>query len=280
MGRISPSSEALSVELAGPAAVRIGELLCAALRVVNRTRTPQRVSARLNLTEGDVRLVVTRPDGSVKRAHASRLVDSAARFVELPPGAALESGLALLHAHTGFLFDEPGGFQVVAQYDGVPRTPPLTSPALHVNAGTATADKEADLARRMLDPSVGLSFELGEPASAAAERLLESIAEDFSGQLEGRAARLLVSIAHADRRTIARVIDDFLAADSPVDAARELTALISPATPNGSIVRETLRDRLGRSDSTLKEVALSIAETRPYYPDQHDIRDRSSNDAG
>jgi hypothetical protein len=263
MGHARAAAPGLRVELLGPAVVWRGELARGALRVVNEQDTPQEVSARLNLAEGDVRLLVTRPDGSIRRAYSSRLVDSAARSVELGPGMALESGLGLFHAHTGPIFDEPGVYQIVAQYDAAPGET-LSTPALEVEARDPKTAEETALAQLLRDRAVAVSFELGEPQTVAAQAVLASMAERFAERREGRAARLIIAAAEGAPPAIDTATADIVSAEGPLEAARTITALMSAATPNGSVVRDTLRAGLQRARSVQVSTAVAIVATEPY----------------
>ena len=257
------ASSALRLELAGPASVRICELVRGTLRVVNVGTDPQTVSARLNLAEGDVRLRVTGPDGSMKMARGSRQVDAAMRTVNLQPGAALESGIGLFHADGGLMLGGPGSYEVVAEYDAVPGQPPLASAPLRIDVGAVQSPSDTELGRLLSQRSVARAFELGEPETDDARKAIESIAGRYANKAEGRAARLVVAAVDGDRQGLDDAIDAAIAAEGPLEAARTITALVSPAAPNSGLVREAARARLERASSKDAKAAVAVVDTTP-----------------
>jgi hypothetical protein len=261
--RSTKASPELRLELAGPAKVRIGEFVRGSLRVVNEGTTPQKISARLNLAEGDVRLRVTAPDGAVTTVRGSRQIDAAARTVDLQPGAALESGLGLLHADGGLVLAGPGTYAVVAEFDAVVGQPPVTSAPLRVEVRAAASADDAELARLVSQRGVARAFELGEPETDAARKTIEAIASGYAGKAEGRAARLVVAAVDGDRKGLDEAIDAAIAAEGPLEAARTITALVSPAAPNSGLVREAARARLERAPSKDAKAAVAVVDTTP-----------------
>jgi hypothetical protein len=257
------ASSALRLELIGPAAVRIGELVLGALRVVNVGTGPQTISARLNLAEGDVRLRVTAPDGSVTTLRGSRQIDAAARTVDLPPGAALESGLGLFHADAGLVLAGPGTYEVVAEFDAVVGQPAVTSAPLRVEVSAADSAGDVELGRLLSQRGVARAFELGEPETDTARKAIEAIASGYAGQAEGRAARLVVAAVDGDRQGLDDAIDAAIDAEGPLEAARTITALVSPAAPNSGMVRDAARARLGRMSSKDAQAAVAVVDTTP-----------------
>lgn len=257
------ASSGLRLELAGPATVRIGEFVRGALRVVNVGTAPQTISARLNLAEGDVRLRVTAPDGSVATVRGSRQIDAAARTVDLQPGAALESGLGLLHADGGLVLAGPGAYEVVAEFDAIVGQPPVASSPLRVEVRAPKSGDDAELGRLVSQRGVARAFELGEPETDAARKTIEAIASGYAGKAEGRAARLVVAAVDGDRQGLDAAIDAAIAAEGPLDAARTITALVSPAAPNSGLVREAARARLERVASNDARAAVAVVDTTP-----------------
>jgi hypothetical protein len=151
----------------------------------------------------------------------------------------------------------------VAQYDAAPGET-LSTPALEVEARDPKTAEETALAQLLRDRAVAVSFELGEPQTVAAQAVLASMAERFAERREGRAARLIIAAAEGAPPAIDTATADIVSAEGPLEAARTITALMSAATPNGSVVRDTLRAGLQRARSVQVSTAVAIVATEPY----------------
>ena len=61
-------------------------------------------------------------------------------------------------------------------------------------------------------------------------------------------------------------IDAAIAAEGPLEAARTITALVSPAAPNSGLVREAARARLERARRRTRSTAVAVVAATPQEP--------------
>lgn len=119
-----------------------------------------RVSARLNLIEGDLQIDVTAAGGRTVRCAWPWPVDAAPRSVELAPGERLVAAVPLLATDTSQpLFPTPGRYELVARFSAgggreLTSAPvPLTRTAA-VDDGIATDLRDRDVLQSLLSGGV------------------------------------------------------------------------------------------------------------------------------
>lgn len=213
--------EGLSVRLDVASPVVAGLAALALLRVSNSGAAPLLVSARLNLMEGDVSLLVTDPAGGVREIRGWQ-ADTGLHRVELAPGQALVGALNLLDAPDGPIFPGPGGYRLAAHYTASPRAAPIESAAVPVSVVSPRTDAERELAGLLADPGVRRGLVLGDCDSAP--QALRDIAGRFPRTLEARLAALVSSAADG-----AEAQDDA----APLETAVAIVALTNPYSRTG-----------------------------------------------
>lgn len=212
--------EGLSVRLEVASPVVAGLAALALLRVSNSGAAPLLVSARLNLMEGDVSLLVTDPAGGVREIRGWQ-ADTGLHRAELAPGQELLGALNLLDAPDGPIFLGPGGYRLAAHYTASPRAAPIQSAAVPVSVVSPRTDAERELAGLLADPGVRRGLVLGDCDSAP--QGLRDIAGRFPRTLEARLAALVSSADGAEAE------DDA----APLETAVAIVALTNPYSRTG-----------------------------------------------
>lgn len=129
------------------------------------------VSARLNLVEGDLEILVAGAGGAPVPATWPWPADSAPRFVDLPAGGRLVASVPLLSSGSAPLFPAPGRYELTARF-AARRGESVESPPV---ALVRTAPDDAALAGLLGDRDV-LQSVLGAGVLGAAAMSLELLA--------------------------------------------------------------------------------------------------------
>jgi hypothetical protein len=226
--------EGLSVRLEVAQPVVAGLAALALLKITNSGPAPLLVSARLNLMEGDVSLVVTDPGGGMREVKGWQ-ADTGLHRVELPPGHELVGALNFLDAPDGPIFPGAGEYRLAAHYTPSPRAAPIPSAAVPVSVLMPRTAGERELAALLADPAVRRGLVLGDCESAP--QALRSIARRFPGTLEALLAGLVSGAADG-----AEADEDA----APVDTALAIVALTNPYSRTGKRLGVQHADRLER----------------------------------
>ncbi|WP_426322492.1 hypothetical protein [Microbacterium sp. E-13] len=190
------------------------------------------VSARLNLVEGDLEILVRSPAGTPVRAAWPWPVDSAPRSVELAPGERLVASVPLLSSGSEPLFPVPGRYELVARFAVRPGVTLESNPA----ALTRTAPEDAAVAAGLGDRDVLQSL-LGAGVIGAASPKLERLARSSD-----------VGTAAAANLALGRVEALARAADDPA-VARAVAALLPPGATGQDERRDAVMPRAGARDA-------------------------------
>lgn len=190
-----PSAGDLLVTIDVREPVVVGLSVFASIRVLNRGPVPLVTSARLNLMEGDLALIVQCPDGQ-KRTIKGWQADTAMRRVTLEPGEEIISGVNLLSDEAGPVFPAPGKYELTAEFTFSPQQPAACSDAFVVSARLPESDDEREIARLLQDDTVRDAILLAKPDSAP--DALRTLATRFATTPDGILAELLVSASDAD----------------------------------------------------------------------------------
>lgn len=205
-----------TLEVAQPVVVGLAAL--ALLRIANSGPAPVLASARLNLMEGDISLVVTGPDGAAREIRGWQ-ADTGLHRVELPPGRQLLGALNLLDAPDGPVFPAPGEYRLAANYTPSPQTGSIATPPVPVSVVAPRTAAERELAALLADPAVRRALVLGDRDSAP--ETVRDIAGRFAGTLEARLAGLVSGRAGTDED------------GDPMATALAIVALTNPYSRTG-----------------------------------------------
>lgn len=233
------SDLALRLTLAVPSRRGLDEVLVGLVSLANAGAETVTVNGRFTLAEGDLRVTVSGPGGTLE-AGWPWPADSGAAPVELAPGAVLETGVLLLCTATSApLFTTAGEYTLGATYaaGAVGGEPVLRSEPVRV-VRTEPASDEARADRRALtDRDVIQSLAAGGTLGAAGPALA-----DLAARGTGSTA-LLAGLAGG-------AVSPAVAADAdPVEAATALTAVLLPGDErrqeSGAVLDLTSHDRAG-----------------------------------
>ncbi|MFP5282410.1 MAG: hypothetical protein ACLGIF_03060 [Actinomycetes bacterium] len=230
----------LALSLSLPSQVFVGEYVTAAVRVTNTGDTARAVSARLNLAEGDLRLLRVEPTGAVEQVRDIVVACGPRPMVTLEPGTSVEAHLQVYFTSAGFTFAAPGRHQVGAEFEADAFSSVRSEPVM-VDVRSASTDTELDIARATLDTGVGRALALGDfGADAEARQRLSTVAEQHADSDTGAAAALVMANALFRRHV-----------DHAGDAVREVSSEEAEHYLDLAVQ--------GRSAERLLELAVTVA---------------------
>ena len=253
----------------------IGLPMLVTLRVINRGKSPVTISARLNLMEGDVRLLVTGPDGT-KRVitGAGGQPDTALRQVTLLPGQQIVDFMNLLYTNVGATFPEPGKYVLLAEYAPSPRVDWISSEPVSLTIRSPQNEAEQDAAALLQKEKARRALTLAEADSAPDE--LRELATGFPDSLGGKLARLVLA-GSSEAADTAADLNEFFRATDPLTAASLIRAVSTPFSRVGERLAEGFAAYLESQETTAKtpdspesvkaQRALRIAKGQPLEGD-------------
>jgi CheY-like chemotaxis protein len=171
-----------------------GLSVIARIRVINRGKVPLATSARLNLMEGDLALIVQGPDGQTRTIKGWQ-ADTALRRTTLEPGEEIVNGINLLSTDADRVFPASGRYELTAEFTFSPQQRAMRSDPVVVSARLPESDDEREVARMLLDEALRDAILLAKPASAP--EALRTLATRFATTPDGMLAALLVSAGDA-----------------------------------------------------------------------------------
>jgi len=186
MAEHESSSLVLTLEVQEPVVVGLSAL--GTLRVTNRATTPITISSRLNVMEGDVRLIVAGPDGKHRDLRGWQ-ADTILRQVVLAPNEQLVAHLNLLQTEEGSVFSSPGRYQLQAEFSPSLQSEAITSAPVEINVRAPQTDVERGVAQLLSDDKVRRSIVLAQNDASPTELAL--LAERFPETLDGKLAQLI-----------------------------------------------------------------------------------------
>lgn len=237
MGQQAGDIAGLILELKVPERAVLGIAVLATISVSNRGASPVTVSSRLNLMEGDVRLLVTGPDGVRRRVvGAGGQPDTLPRQVTLPPGRQIVGGINLLYTDVGPTFPETGRYILQAEYSPTPHAGWLLSAPMPMTVHAPESEAQRGAAALLQKEAAKLALTLAEADHAPDE--LRELAKRFPDTLEGKLARLILAGRVASAEDAADANNIYLATD-PLTAALLLTSLSTPFSRVGTRLKES-----------------------------------------
>jgi hypothetical protein len=236
----------------------VGLSALAVVRVENRGGSVVTVSSRLNLEEGDLRLILTTPGGETwKVTGAGGQPDTALRQVELPPGGQLVGALNLLETSIGNTFPAPGTYTLQAEYDPSPRAGTLSSETVKVMARLPRSEAEKGAAELLKDEAVRRALVLVDPGAAD---MVKDLAARFAETLDGKLAKLI--LAGDDPSSDDPESEDQFESSAPLTTAYSIAALSTPFSNTGTRLAERFESYLGARDrGALRGGSVKKADT-------------------
>ncbi len=268
-------TDGLALELTLPADTFVGEYVVAEVTLANTGAEPRTVTTRLNLAEGDLRLLQVTPGGKVEQVRDVVVACGPRTTAVLEPGQSLTGRMQVFFTSEGVTFDRPGPYRVVAELD-VDGVHTLRSSRVTVHVRTAANDAERALSLTTLERPVGLAIALGD--FGADEELagrMEAAARAYPEHDTGAALALVLANAYARSHTdfragvsrdaapdTARDYLDLAVSGRTADHVLVLAATVaSPTERDAPVVRDAL-DRVRGTDSDGgTDAAVGRAET-------------------
>lgn len=229
------------------------------LRVTNRGTTPITISSRLNLMEGDVRLLVVDPDGR-RRELRGWQADTILRQATLAPNEQLVAHLNLLQTEAGPVFPGPGRYELQAEFSPSLQSEAITSPPVVVNVRAPQTDVEHGVAQLLSDDQVRRSIVLAQNDASPNE--LAQLAEKFPETLDGKLAQLI-------RAGSGEATAEFDSLDSSLSQAPLISALKTPFSHVGRGLAEEFATKIAAFDEAKPgersdiDAALSMVKGKP-----------------
>ena len=258
-----------------PADVYVGEYVIAEVTLTNTGDQPREVTTRLNLAEGDLRLLHALPNQEVEQVRDVVVACGPRPTVLLPAGESITGRMQILFTSEGVTFDQPGSHRLRADLD-VDGFSAVTSPRVTVQVRSAATEDERDIAATTLDRRVGMALALGDFGSDQATReRLADVAQAHPDHDTGAACALVVANAlaraHVDYRAdvvrdaepdeAAAYLDRVLEGRS-AEQVLELAATVASPTEKDAPVVQLALDRVREADMAEEDLnrAEAVAE--------------------
>jgi hypothetical protein len=191
----------LMLELFVPDTVFRGQFVTARFVLTNRGAEARRVTSALNLSEGDLRLLVSPPAEELHDVRDVIMACGDRAFVTLQPGDSLTGNAQIFYTNLGHTFRQTGRYFVSAELHlgDIQGTTVASTPVTVVVR--APHDEEERIARLTMDLGVGRAFAFGDYGlDEEAREKLERLADDFGHTETGSAAAL--TLANASQRSL------------------------------------------------------------------------------
>lgn len=187
------------LDLKLPDEVFVGEYVTAEVVLTNSGESSREVSTKLNLAEGDLRLLHVLPGGDVEQVRDIVVACGPRETTTLAPGESIFGRMQLFFTSEGVTFDVPGRHQVRAEFD-VDGYTAVRSPRVPLRARMAVTETERQIAGTTLEVGVGRALALGDfGRDDDARSSLAAVAEAHSETDTGAAAALVLANALARR---------------------------------------------------------------------------------
>ena len=233
-------SDALELELTIPDSIFRGEFVTARFTLTNNGGVPRAVTSAINLSQGDLRLLVTPPTDEMNDVRDVIIACGDRPMTVLQPGESITGNGQIFYTNVGFTFRHTGRYVVSAELDvGDGSDEIVRSSPVVVLVRPATGDEEK-IARLSLTNGVGRAFALGDYGTEEeAKDNLEQLVKDHAPSTNGIAAALVLANASASKlrnlytgeeaRTTdqGRAEEQFQAAAESAGGADELVRLVT-----------------------------------------------------
>lgn len=244
----------LALHLALPDVIFRGQFVTTQFTVTNTGNRLRTITSALNLSEGDLRLLLKPPHEELHDVRDVIIACGDRSMTTLAPGESLRGVAQIFYTNVGFTFRQTGRYQISAELDpgdgsgAIVRSAPYTV----VVRAPATPEEE-EVARLSLNPDVGRAFAFGDfGLDESARKNLEELAQHYPASDNGIAANLTLANAYSvDLRNLitgrtARGADKATAAKhfergasektgDPAGLARAAAAIAAPTEPRAPV---------------------------------------------
>jgi len=197
--RADPDAPDLALELAIPGNVFRGEFVSAQFIVTNTGAAPRAVTAAINLSQGDLRLLVKPPSDEIDDVRDVIIACGDRPIMILAPGESVTGTGQIFYTNVGFTFRQTGRYLVSAELSvGDEAGSVLRSAPVTVVVGSPSSPDEEHIARLAMTLGVGRAFAFGDYGTDQdAKRNLEELAARHIESRTGAAAALVLANAHS-----------------------------------------------------------------------------------
>jgi len=194
-----PPVEGLELSLIVPDVVFRGQFVTAQFVLTNTGTQPREVTSALNLSQGDMRLLLKPPTEELNDVRDVILACSDRPLTTLAAGESLRGSGQIFYTNYGFTFRQTGRFYVSAELNvgDVLGSVVRSKPSTIVVRAPATPEEE-DIARLSMEPGVGRAFAFGDfGIDQDAKVKLEELANRYGHTETGAAAALTLANSHS-----------------------------------------------------------------------------------
>lgn len=255
--RDAPDDPDLTLELAIPENIFRGEFVTAGFVVTNNGDSPRAVTRAINLSEGDLRLLMTRPSGEMEDVRDVVMVCGPRDMVILGPGESIRGNAQIFFTTAGLTFRRTGRHVVSAELDvGDGSGAIVRSDAVTVIVRAPDTAAEEAVAQLAMSDNVGSAFALGDfGRDEEARARLDALAANHIESRTGTAAALTLANAlgrdlrdlagggnhrSADTKAAKAMFERAAeAADGGEDLVRMATAVVAPNEADAPLIAMT-----------------------------------------
>lgn len=245
----------LRLDLRLPTEIYVGEYVTAEVVLTNAGDVPREVTTRLNLAEGDLRLLHAAPGALITQVRDVVVACGPRAITVLPPGESLTGRMQIFFTNEGITFDQPGAHTLRADLD-IDGITSVLSQRVTVHVRTAATAGERDIAAITLDRGVGMAVALGDFGQHEQTReLLTQLADEHPDHDTSAAGALVLanSLArpHLDLRSgvareaepaAARAYLEQASQDRSAEQVLELAVTVASPTEKGAPVVQAALD--------------------------------------
>lgn len=265
--RAGDAASGLTLDLKVAENVFRGEFVTAQFVVTNTGTAAREVTSAINLSQGDLRLLVKPPSEELDDVRDVIVACGDRPYVTLAPGETLTGNAQIFYTNVGFTFRQTGRYYVSAELDSGDGSDDVvrSAPVAVVVRAPATPDEER-IAHLSMMPGVGRAFAFGDYGTdGAAQTNLEDLATNHGNSENGIAASLILANAHSrdlrdlysgkklrtsDKKAAQAHFDNAAAAaatrDSPRTLVRLASAIVAPVEADAPVL-DLASDYLKRS---------------------------------
>lgn len=243
-----------------------GEFVTAQFVVTNIGSAAREVTSAINLSQGDLRLLVKPPSEELDDVRDVIVACGDRPYVTLAPGASLTGNAQIFYTNVGFTFRQTGRYYVSAELDSGDITDEVvrSAPVAVVVRAPATPEEE-QIAHLSMSPGVGRAFAFGDYGTdSVAQNDLEELAAKYGHTETGMAASLVLANAQSrdlrdlysgkklrtgDKKAAQAHFDNAAAAatkDHPRKLVRLASAIVAPVEADAPVL-DLAADYLKRS---------------------------------
>ncbi|HEY0459469.1 MAG TPA: hypothetical protein VGC97_10060 [Pyrinomonadaceae bacterium] len=251
-----PVSTDFSFELIVPELIYRGQFVTGNFKVTNTGKHPRAISAALNLSQGDLRLLLKPPMDELHDVRDVILACGDRPLVVLQPGESIIGNAQIFYTNVGHTFRQTGRYFISAEFEvGDLEGTVVRSNTVTVIVRAPDTQEEEAIAQLTMDLGVGRAFAFGDfGTDHRAKEKLEELANKYGQTETGAAASLTLANSFSRdlrdlySKNILRVADQ-TAADNHFDStAKEhsaktlvqlATAVAAPTEGKAPILEQT-----------------------------------------